>query len=297
MHSMAAGEYRTDSAESFADALRQAITDRGLALSRLRDRLAAQGHRISVATLSYWQSGRSQPERAVSLEALATLEQILQVPAASLRSRLDAPRPRGRQVAAASMDTAEIVQGWHELEDQARRNRAACRRMSVHLLMVVAADRTATISARAVSRVHADWADRVSVYLGPSSSATRPPQIVPLRGCTLGPVHTGPGGDAIIAEMVLPEPMSRGTSFTVEYELRPHQAETTANILVETYRTSHSLVGVTFDPNALPRELWLVEKDASGEPTTTPLTLRPDHSALLSRQDFGPGRLGIEWAW
>ena len=47
----------------FADVLRAAIQARGLGLERIRERLLAHGVSVSMATLSYWQSGRSQPER------------------------------------------------------------------------------------------------------------------------------------------------------------------------------------------------------------------------------------------
>ena len=70
--------------DGFADALRAAIVERGLSLDRLRYHLRARGHELSIATLSYWQSGRSRPERASSLTALGALEDILLVPEGSL---------------------------------------------------------------------------------------------------------------------------------------------------------------------------------------------------------------------
>jgi hypothetical protein len=47
----------------FAEVLREAIRARGLGLERIRERLLAHGVSVSMATLSYWQSGRSRPER------------------------------------------------------------------------------------------------------------------------------------------------------------------------------------------------------------------------------------------
>lgn len=52
--------------------------------------------RVSPATLSYWQSGRSRPERRDSLIALRHLEGVLEVPQGSLAALLGPPRPRGR---------------------------------------------------------------------------------------------------------------------------------------------------------------------------------------------------------
>ena len=65
----------------FAGALRDAIQARGLGLERIQERLRAEGFSVSLATLSYWQTGRSRPERRESLAALAELEKILGGPA------------------------------------------------------------------------------------------------------------------------------------------------------------------------------------------------------------------------
>ncbi|WP_434599847.1 helix-turn-helix domain-containing protein [Streptomyces sp. A5-4] len=76
--------------------LREALRRRGLSLERIRDRLHAQQINVSLATLSYWQSGRSQPERHQSLRAVDALEPMLDLPAGTLRSLLGPHRPRGR---------------------------------------------------------------------------------------------------------------------------------------------------------------------------------------------------------
>ena len=63
----------------FADALRIAIADRGLALHRIQARLAERGLRVGIATLSTWQSGRRLP-RATSLAVVTALEELLELP-------------------------------------------------------------------------------------------------------------------------------------------------------------------------------------------------------------------------
>ena len=67
---------------------------RGLSLARLQHRLADSGTPVSVATLSYWQSGRSQPERLDSFHAVVGLEDVLGLPAGGLSRLLDTPRPQ-----------------------------------------------------------------------------------------------------------------------------------------------------------------------------------------------------------
>ncbi|MEV4975911.1 hypothetical protein [Streptomyces scopuliridis] len=86
---------------AFADVFQQAVRASGLSLERIQHRLAARGIRISLTTLSYWQRGRSEPERAGSLRAVDALESILALPPGTLRGVLRPYRPRGRTAPAA----------------------------------------------------------------------------------------------------------------------------------------------------------------------------------------------------
>ncbi|WP_206314044.1 XRE family transcriptional regulator [Streptomyces coryli] len=81
---------------SFAAALREAVERRQLSLDRICHHLALRGVRLSPATLSHWQRGRSQPERPRSLRAVRELEEILHLPPGALSSLLQPNRPRGR---------------------------------------------------------------------------------------------------------------------------------------------------------------------------------------------------------
>ncbi|MGW5418568.1 helix-turn-helix domain-containing protein, partial [Actinomadura geliboluensis] len=74
----------------FAGALRQAVQASGLTLERIRHRLGRRGLTVSVATLSYWQRGRSRPR---SRTVVVALEEILQVPPGTLTELLDDPAP------------------------------------------------------------------------------------------------------------------------------------------------------------------------------------------------------------
>ncbi|WP_131739984.1 helix-turn-helix domain-containing protein [Actinomadura roseirufa] len=79
----------------FAGALRQAIQASGLTLERIRHRLGQRGLTVSVATLSYWQRGRSRPRSRV---VVAALEEILQVATGTLTDLLDDPAPSAPSV-------------------------------------------------------------------------------------------------------------------------------------------------------------------------------------------------------
>lgn len=86
---------------AFAEAFDAAVADRGVSLSSLHRRLAELATPVSVATLSYWRSGRSVPERATSLAAVGVLEEVLGLGPGALATHLRPVRrtaPPGRQV-------------------------------------------------------------------------------------------------------------------------------------------------------------------------------------------------------
>ena len=68
----------------FAAELSHAIEARGLTLARVRAHLEMLGLPVSVATLSYWTTGRSRPNRRKSLAIVQALEGVLKVPSGSL---------------------------------------------------------------------------------------------------------------------------------------------------------------------------------------------------------------------
>ena len=79
----------------FPEAFAEALSRRGVSLSWLHQRLVERGHPVSPAALSYWRSGRSQPERGTSRDALIEIELLLRVPPGALLSRLGPSRRPG----------------------------------------------------------------------------------------------------------------------------------------------------------------------------------------------------------
>lgn len=80
----------TDPSTGFPAALRAALRARGLTLTQVADELAARGLTVSLATLSYWSTGRSLPRRRTSQQVVTELEDVLGVPAGTLVSALAA---------------------------------------------------------------------------------------------------------------------------------------------------------------------------------------------------------------
>ena len=77
-------------------ALQAAIAASGLSLETIQRRLQARGHEVSVASLSYWQRGRSRPEWASSLEIVCSLDIVLGLSAGFLMSLFGPTQPHGR---------------------------------------------------------------------------------------------------------------------------------------------------------------------------------------------------------
>lgn len=81
----------TATTPDFAKRLGDAVGERGLSLARIRDRLEEQGVKVSIATLSYWSSGRSRPTRSGSLEVVRSLEILLGTPPGWLVEAMPGP--------------------------------------------------------------------------------------------------------------------------------------------------------------------------------------------------------------
>ncbi|MGP4027592.1 helix-turn-helix domain-containing protein [Actinomadura sp. 3N407] len=158
----------------FAGALRQAIQASGLTLERIRHRLGRRGLSVSVATLSYWQRGRSRPR---SRTVVVALEEILQVPPATLTDLLDesaptAPAVRGGLGAGPSGADGRgrpVRELWPDPDRYAglvgqldRSGDHRLERLSIHdVYRLDEARRSWTLSVRTVLRAAGDDIDRV----------------------------------------------------------------------------------------------------------------------------------------
>ncbi|MBP3223133.1 MAG: hypothetical protein J6M18_04320 [Actinomycetaceae bacterium] len=91
--------------EAFAQAFRDAVGESGMTLVEVIDALADRGVKLTQATLSYWQSGRSLPRRQSSIKAVSELEMVLGV----LPGTLLAPLEKDRDELAASESAGAVV--------------------------------------------------------------------------------------------------------------------------------------------------------------------------------------------
>ncbi|MBM7773538.1 transcriptional regulator with XRE-family HTH domain [Actinokineospora baliensis] len=289
----------------FADALRAAIADSEITLERVAEQLRARGTPVSLATLSYWQTGRSRPERPRSIAALGHLEDLLGLGAGALRGLLEAPRPRGRSArrtprplaaSAPWADTAEFRRLVAELDLS---HDTAITRLSAHDRIVIGPDRAKTVQrTRQVLRAERDGVDRLVVTGWAEREGGAPPTLTGTRNCTLGRVNVDLRGGQVAAELLFDRPLGRRETIIVEHEYHLPSPRPIAygHQRVSRMPVREYLLEVRFDPRALPR--YCVQfTDVGGREQVRALTLDSAYTVHTMALDLEPGRHGIRWAW
>ena len=286
----------SDAFGSFADALRSAIDHRGLALERVRDHLAQRGVCVSVATLSYWQSGRSQPGRKASLAAIPHLEQVLGLAPGTLLHTLPATRDRVRRT-----PVRELGVLWPEpsridiLGRLDTRWDADLDRVTLHDVLRIGPDRRQVgLTVRQVLRARVDGPDRRVVMHSQDDTAAALPEIKVVQGCELGRVEWRPQDGVVGAELVFFRPLRRGETVIMEYELVSPSPGALDTEYVRRLRSPlrEYLLEVEFHPDARPSSVT-----GFTEQRRTPVDLDRSHRGHLAHTDATPGTTGITWAW
>lgn len=285
-----------DRLASFADTLRQAIDERGLSLERITDHLADRGVSVSAATLSYWQSGRSEPGRKSSLAALPHLEDVLGLCPGELGASLPGIRERTPRHAVRGLDVL-----WPEQPHAAVLGRldtswdTHLARVSVHDVLQIGADRRQVrLTVRQAMRARVDGPDRRVVMHAQDDTGAGLPTIRPLRGCALGRVEHDVAGGVVGAELLFLRPLRRGETVIVKYDVvsavpGPREREYTRRLRLP---MREYLLEVEFDPRALPASVV-----AHTEGRQHPISVDADHRAHLVHTDTAPGTTGIRWSW
>ena len=282
--------------EAFADALRR----RGVTLAWLHQRLAERGHPVSPAALSYWRSGRSQPERGTSRDALVEIERLLRVAPGGLTDRLGpsrrpGPRPGEKTVRELFAETpgvqaALVDLGFSGLNDELLE-------VVRHLTVDVDATGHATsVQVRAVVQSRHDGARRTPLIVT-LDEAGRAPRFVPTAGCRLGRQRTDLEAGVFSAELLTERALARDE--TCVYELRVELPSPSAEVQFDHYavrRMGELLVWVRFAPSRIPS---YVERyaEVDGVEQTEEIALAGGSGAHALARGFGPGILGVRWSW
>jgi len=279
----------------FDAALRAAIRARGLSLDRLREHLRTRGVSVTTATLSYWQSGRSRPERRDSVRGLRQLEAVLEVPAGSLVALLGPPRAR-------RSTPAEIGRFWPDgpridaaVSDVDIRWDERLTRLSQHDVVLVGPDREELeIRSRQVLRAEADGPDRWVVILHLDEHDRPLPELRSLRGCHAGRSVLKPEDGLLVVELLFGRPLLRGETVITEHALVNRAPHPVATNYERKFRlpVREYVLEIRFSPEAVPavcRRFAEPGENADVVPESGAV-----HGVALN---FGPGRYGFEWDW
>ncbi|MGO1050559.1 XRE family transcriptional regulator [Crossiella sp. CA198] len=289
--------------DPFATALRAAIARRGLGLHRIREHLRTRGVTISAATLSYWQSGRSRPERHESLTALHHLEEVLAVPPGALTALLGPPRPRGLhrvpelpEIGAFWPAPTEVEQAVSEIDTTWD---ARLTRLSQHDTIHIGPDREElSFVSRQVLKANADGPDRWVVILHLDEHNHPLPEVKPLRHCTLGRQTTNPGTGLLAAELLFPKPLHRNETIITEHELTNHAPHPTATNYERKFRlpVREYVLEIRFHPTCPPAT---ITRHTTTKTTHHTEQVHLDELASIHgvATDFGPGTYGFHWTW
>ncbi|GAA1388118.1 helix-turn-helix transcriptional regulator [Luteococcus peritonei] len=283
----------------FPDVLSKAIARRNLTLDRLSQRLRAAGTPVSIATLSYWQTGRSLPTRNRSLKAIAELEKILRVPVGHLTSALPGDAiSRWEPVTRLPRD--EQIDGI--LREMGIDPRRPYTTLTVQdSLHVDRANHVQTETTRQLIRAEVDGLDRFGLAFQQSSPEDVPPSIQAGVGCSLGRVVQFEEDGLVVGEILLPRPLRHGELAMMDYEISWDTADDFDPGFARELRSPvrYQVMDLHFD-NGLPREVnyWMSpRRDVSGNGAPMNQQLAVSCYVQMVLTDPAPGSHGMGWTW
>jgi hypothetical protein len=286
--------------QTFPDAFAEALRDRGVSLAWLHQRLVERGHPVSPAALSYWRSGRSQPERGTSRDALVEIERLLRIAPGSLIDRLGpsrrpGPRPGEKSVKELFADTPGVqpaldALGFEGLNDELVE---VMRHLTVD---IDATGRATQVQVRVVVQARCDGARRTPLIVTLDEDG-RAPRFVPTVGCTIGRQRTDREAGVFSAELLLDRALAREE--TCVYELCVDLPEPSTDSRFDHYavrRLGELLVWVRFSTARVPSR---VERYTliDGVEEAEEIALGGGTGAHALARGFGPGILGVRWTW
>lgn len=293
-------EHSARPAGDFAAAFRDATNQRGLSLERITYHLRRRGHDLSAATLSYWRTGRSVPQRSASIAALGALEEILGVERGSLaalvpprpaRRQDDPPAPAAEQYVKGSRFISEMIAqlglDWHN----------GFEFLSSHDYIRLRADGTLDNQlVTHVLRAARDGVDRLPVWYGHDDDRSYP-FISAETNCRIGRIREDTELPLVVAELIMPRPMQVDDVIRIQFT---YGAVGQTVPMTDWHRafispSGESYMEVVFHPQGLPvRAEEFLEQDSTER--STPLTIT-SNALRRYKRNFGPGRWGLRWEW
>ncbi|MFD9893067.1 hypothetical protein ACFWY9_27300 [Amycolatopsis sp. NPDC059027] len=290
----------------FGHAFACAAAHRGLSLRQLRHRLAARDVALSAVTLSYWQTGRSLPEREESLHAVTVLEEILELPKGALLACLGAKRPRGRGVPSCR-GARRLHRAWdypaflppllREFDSAAL---DSVYRVGLHDTVYLDADRRLSrIVVRMLVEARRDAAKTV-LTTSRSGRGLEPPSVLLARRCRVATAKALPEEGFALTELAFDRALDVGGRAVVEYtEDYSSRAVATHHHRRIAERIRDYRVSVVFHRDAPPRSCatWRTRFPDGRRLGLAPVPVGEDATVVVLAGAVAPGIHGLSWAW
>ncbi|GHB35801.1 hypothetical protein GCM10010347_01280 [Streptomyces cirratus] len=289
-------------------ALRAALTARGLPLHRVQHRLAAQGIKVGVTSLSYWQQGARRPQRPESLRAVRALEQILELPEGTLLRLLSASGAAGaatsrpparsyRALVSAGAAVDELLAGLELPADGGLHTVGHHERVRVG-----AGGELLDRASQHVVRAHRDGVDRyLAVHHGDPGCDPERIRVRAGENCRTGRVRWHRGTGVLVAELLFDARLRTGDTYLFGYGFEDGTGgRCTEYVRGFTYTGGQYVLQVRFDEAALPVRCRRFTRSSPGAPRTALADLTPSgrHRAVhLVEESVRRGILGIAWDW
>ncbi|MGZ9930288.1 hypothetical protein ACXNSR_10370 [Streptomyces sp. NC-S4] len=288
-------------------ALRAALAARGLPLHRVQHRLAAQGIKVGVTSLSYWQQGARRPRHPESLRAVGALERILELPDGALLRLLAAqdPGPGSARPPTRSYRALFSLGGTVErlLDGMDLPPDGGLHSVGHHeRVRIGPAGELRVRESQQIVRAHRDGVDRyLAVHHGDPGCDVSRMRVTAYENCRTGRVRCHPESGVVVAELLFDARLRRGDTHVFGYAVEDGTgARSGEYVRGFSYAGGQYMLQVGFDEAALPVRCRRFVRDGPGAPRTGLVDLTPSgrHRAVhLVEQSVRRGILGIAWDW
>ncbi|WP_231949529.1 XRE family transcriptional regulator [Alloactinosynnema sp. L-07] len=289
--------------------LRGAIQHSRLSLEEISARLREHGTPVSPSTLSYWQNGDNQPERAQSIVAVGALEEILGQPSGSLVALIGPRRPRGGWVPRAGADVSydklwkapDALHRAMSKVDAHPDDLSSPLKVSQHMSYRVDAEgHEESLRVRRLIRADRDDTRRV-LFATRCSTLPKPPVVTHAEGCSPARFRADVPSATCVFEFILDRPLRAGELAAVEFALRFPPGQVDRHVELAVRRPTRDLImQVFFDPRKLPTSCQTFWQPRSTLPSKTVQEISLDSATPMAQYialDPVPGQYGITWKW
>ncbi|MFI5618342.1 hypothetical protein [Streptomyces sp. NPDC051567] len=287
-------------------ALRAALAARGLPLHRVQHRLAAQGIKVGVTSLSYWQQGVRRPRHAESLRAVGALEQILDLPDGTLVRLLSAPEPGTtarpsarpyRALVGVGAAVEALLEGLELPPDGGLHTVGHHERVRIG-----PGGELRGRESQQIVRAHRDGVDRyLAVHQGdPGCDASRV-RVRAYENCRTGRVRCHREAGVVVAELLFDARLRRGDTYVFAYGVEDGTGLRSGEYVRGfSYAGGQYVLQVQFDEEALPVRCRRFTRAGPQAPRAGLSELTPSgrHRAVhLVEETVRRGVIGIAWDW